>query len=218
MELVSLGSLCLSLCSHAYYDCFSGIVMYAAYRLIKNYYGDRVAERSGVPLIKHIDEGLNILWEVCPDKVVARAFCVHPLLQSDGDLAKHYTMITDQLYSDTVLYAMEYRNIANQSLSDIVVREGSNCYLKRPIKLSPIREVNCMLVADKVQNRSDFEIYHKGAHARSKELDFYFKTWLNVLGISEEDYIRLVGIGKSINDESNKVRTSTAQPDTTIYM
>jgi len=49
-----------------------------------------------------------------------------------------------------------------------------------------------MLVADKVQNRKDFLAYHKGTHARSDELDYYFKLWLRRLDISEERYQELV--------------------------
>lgn len=54
-----------------------------------------------------------------------------------------------------MLLGMEYRSTANNYLSFKSATEQ--------IKLSPITDVNHMLVADKVQNRKDFEIYHKGA-------------------------------------------------------
>jgi len=51
-----------------------------------------------------------------------------------------------------------------------------------------LKEVNDMLISDKIQNRKDFEIYHLGKHERSSQLDQYFKNWLTKLDISEEQY------------------------------
>ena len=45
-----------------------------------------------------------------------------------------------------------------------------------------------MLIADKIQNRKDFELYHLGKHERSSELEQYFKNWLERLNITEEFY------------------------------
>ncbi len=56
------------------------------------------------------------------------------------------------------------------------------------IRLSPIIEVNQMLMADKLQNRKDFEIYQEGIHERSSELKQYFMNWFKRLEISEEMY------------------------------
>lgn len=53
-----------------------------------------------------------------------------------------------------LLLGMEYRYTANNYLSFKPADD--------PIHLSPIAEVNQMLIADKIQNRKDFEIYHKG--------------------------------------------------------
>jgi hypothetical protein len=50
---------------------------------------------------------------------------------------------------------------------------------------SPVRE---MLIADKIQNRKDFELYHKDTHPRAKELTEYFNEWMKILDISEEKY------------------------------
>jgi hypothetical protein len=56
------------------------------------------------------------------------------------------------------------------------------------IRLSPLKDVNDMLIADKIQNRKDFELYHLGTHDRSEQLDQYFKNWLEKLEVSEDFY------------------------------
>jgi hypothetical protein len=172
------------------------------YQAIERFYGDRRAERSQVLLIDHIDQGIEILRRYGSDEVVMEAYAVHPLFQANPDLEKNF-YLCDDLHPLVVLYAMEYRNIANSFLSGKVQRKrisgwgdpSDQCdweaYPIETIKLSPLQSVNEMLVADKVQNRKDFIRYHKDSHARSLELDFYFKYWLNALGISESRYEQL---------------------------
>lgn len=172
------------------------------YELIAEYYGNQTAQRSGVPLINHIDEGLKILHNELASVYTKAAFCIHPMLQSDSALFANRRMLFD-LDSGVIALAMEYRNIANASLSDIVettieggglMGEYRDTHLKRSIKLSPIYGVNQMLIADKVQNRKDFELYHKKTHERRVELDFYFKSWLEALKITEDRYKELLGV------------------------
>jgi hypothetical protein len=169
------------------------------YQKIKRFYGDRRAERSQVLLIDHIDQGIEILRRYGSDEVVMEAYAVHPLFQANPDLERNF-FECDDLHPLVVLYAMEYRNIANGFLSPKIVKEqvgGTSgnprwdIYPAHMIKLSPLKAVNEMLVADKVQNRKDFLRYHKDTHANSLELDFYFKYWLNTLGISEARYLEL---------------------------
>ena len=163
--------------------------------MIEEFYGDRKAVRSGVPLINHINEGINILISglgALPD--VIEAYRLHPMFQNDDDLyGNRYKLLKLDPY--TVMLIMEYRNIANSSLSDIVYRDyqtdWSPLRLKRPIKISPIDEVNKMLIADKVQNWKDFKIHHLGKHERSEELDYYFPSWFRALGISEGEALFL---------------------------
>lgn len=144
------------------------------YDLIAEYYGTRCAERSKQPLIKHIDEGLIILDMIGASDNAKRAFCLHPLFQDDQNLAKnlHYAETIDPAI---ILLTMEYRNIANQYLSDRYIK-----YIYE-ITLSPLKEVNDMLVADKVQNYSDFRKFHYGTHSRFAELEQYFINWLSKL-------------------------------------
>ena len=153
------------------------------YKLIAKHYGDRKAKRSGVPLINHIDEGLIILETLSAVESTKRAFCLHPLFQADEDLQENYYMASF-VDPHVLLLTMEYRNIANAYLSDKITTT-------QPLKLSPLWEVNEMLIADKVQNKKDFVTYHQGTHARSDELSRYFDKWLTALKISPHTYREL---------------------------
>jgi glutamate racemase len=157
-----------------------------SYRLIRDYYGERKANRSQVSLIQHIHEGLTILEEIGADLPTQEAYCLHPIFQADEALKENYLKSYKGIDSLVILLALEYRNIANQYLSKREIQTLDE------IKLSPLKEVNQMLVADKVQNRKDFEIYHLQNHPRSKELQQYFRNWLQRLEISEEKYQELV--------------------------
>lgn len=160
------------------------------YELIEKFYGRKKAKRSNVPYMNHIDEGIliiselrNIIGNVRKFGLAARAFCIHPMVQGDNDLRE--SLRSENLMAcdgDSLLLAMEYRAVANAYLSKRKITDLSE------IILSPIEEVNVMLAADKIQNRKDFELYHKGKHERSDELDQYFKNWLAKLGVSEGWY------------------------------
>lgn len=164
------------------------------YKLIARHYGNRVARRSQVPLMNHIDEGLIVLDRISATDAAKRAFCLHPLLQADEDLKENWYMCSF-VESHILLLTMEYRNIANAFLSDKM-----DAPYDIPIKLSPLFEVNEMLIADKVQNRKDFVTYHKATHDRSGQLDLYFKLWLEALDINEETYNNLC---KAIDKATN---------------
>lgn len=156
------------------------------YRAIAAAYADRTARRSGVPLIQHIDEGLAILDAIGATAAAQRAYCLHPLLQADAELAANIDRVAELTDDPRVLaLAMEYRHIANATLSTRAIASAAD------IPLSPLFEVNAMLVADKVQNRKDFIAHHRGTHPRSDALDRYFALWLERLGISEARYAEL---------------------------
>lgn len=158
------------------------------YRLIKNFYGHRTAERSGVPLINHINEGLKILQDIGASDNAAKAYCLHPIVQCDEDLMNimNDPFVWENLESaNTLITAMEYRSVANAYLSEHYKGFDDK------IKLSCLKDVNDMLIADKIQNRKDFMKYHYGTHPKSDILSSYFINWLRVLGISEEKYKEL---------------------------
>jgi hypothetical protein len=150
------------------------------YKLIAKHYGDRVAQRSQVPLINHINEGLVILDVINASEQAQRAFCLHPLFQADADLAENYYMASF-VEPHVLLLTMEYRNVANAYLSDKIDTDQA-------LTLSPLAEVNQMLVADKVQNKKDFVTYHQGTHSRSPELTRYFDRWLAALDVDSVLY------------------------------
>jgi hypothetical protein len=159
------------------------------YAAICRFYGDKRAERSGVPLISHIDEGLALLDHIGAPERAKEAFCLHPLLQDDGALLG--ALAPDSMFAQAqpdpvvVLLAMEYRRVANDYLQH-------HCEsVDDAIELSSVDEVNQMLIADKVQNRKDFERFHRGKHKNSDSLQLYFGNWLRRLGVSEERYAQL---------------------------
>lgn len=159
------------------------------YAAICRFYGDKRAERSGVPLIAHIDEGLALLDAIGAPQRAKEAFCLHPLLQDDAALMG--ALAADSVFAESrpdplvVLLAMEYRRVANDYLSHHCEGEDD------PIALSCVDEVNQMLIADKIQNRKDFERFHRGTHKNSEKLALYFANWLRRLGVSDERYAQL---------------------------
>jgi len=151
------------------------------YILIRQHYGVRTATRSRVPLMNHIDEGLKILDAIGSSDDTKNAFCVHPIIQNDSDLIENFQWLAENTSPVIMGLAMEYRSIANEYLSD-------KTYSGLKIRLSPLRAVNEMLIADKVQNRKDFDIYHKGSHPETDRLTEYFSQWLAALEIDEQKY------------------------------
>lgn len=160
------------------------------YKLVSELYYDkeaqrkRVAKRSQVPLINHINEGLIILDRINATDDAKRAYCLHPLLQSDADLKEHFNLVANCCSPSVVMLTVEYRSVANEYLS---MKVGTG----HKIRLSPLYEVNDMLVADKVQNYKDFITYHSSTHPRAADLDIYFKEWLEALRVPEDSFQRL---------------------------
>lgn len=155
------------------------------YLEIEREYDGRTAERSGVPLIHHIDEGLAVLDRIGAPNAAMRAFCLHPLVQEDAAYVVNRDRVAALTDSFTSSLAIEYRRVANASLSTRSIASAAD------IALSPMPEVNAMLIADKVQNRKDFILHHRGRHPRSDALDRYFRLWLERLGVTEARFARL---------------------------
>lgn len=155
-----------------------------AYAAIERFYGDRCARRSGLFLMNHIDEGLFVLERLAASAVERDGWCLHPLVQGDAELQDAWRSTPDPLAEQSpraVLLAMAYRETANGYLS---THPPST-----PVPRSPLSAVQRLLVADKVQNRKDFERHLRGRVPNSDRLDAYFADWLAVLGVSEARYL-----------------------------
>lgn len=169
------------------------------YKAISMFYGERTAKRSGVPLMNHIHEGVKVMQVFDASNAAMRAYMLHPLFQHDDQLTTvGIDFANRNIEADPfiVMLAMEYRARANGWLSYKVENKNDPTFNGWPSPGS-IREVKLMLIADKVQNRKDFELYHKGTHERSDELEVYFRIWLDVLGIDEVKYQELVQMLKA---------------------
>lgn len=164
------------------------------YELIQAYYKGKRAKRSGVPYMRHIDEGISVLKARDASSCVIAAYSIHPLLQDDAEVLVNVEKV--RLVSNRILVlAMEYRNVANRGLSCYQIDNPASIYL------GPFKEVHEMLVADKVQNYKDFLIYHLGKHEKSSELDRYFRNWLRALDVTDAEYARLTA---AIDADSQK--------------
>ena len=164
---------------------------------ITDHYGERTAQRSGVPLINHIKEGLIVMKAIGASESAMCAFCIHPLFQADADLAFNRRR-AESFDPFVMMLVMEYRNQANRWLSDKIGMKHAGFYWRAgPPSPGPLLEVRDMLIADKVQNRADFLIHHRATHPRGAELAFYFEGWLDALGIDESKYHDLVERMKS---------------------
>lgn len=166
----------------------SGVFQSTEYGLIETFYGTQRARRSQVPFMNHIHEGMAVMLCTGASTQAMRAFCLHPLVQGDSDLLSQYSHVVRALQpvSDGAFVlglAMEYRSVANEYLAHCTLRaEG--------IRLSPLAEVNAMLVGDKVQNRKDYELHHEQTHPNRARLTEYFQQWCQALHV-EPLYPRL---------------------------
>lgn len=166
--------------------------MNTALQAVADFYGAQVAHRSQVPLINHIKEGLIVLDAIGATQAAKDAYCLHPLFQPDDGLVDNLHR-AGEFDPYVMVLVMEYRARANAALSDRVTwhRAGHAQWNGPPATPGPLPEVRDMLVADKVQNYADFLIYHANSHVRAQELDFYFRHWLDALGISKIRYNEL---------------------------
>jgi hypothetical protein len=170
------------------------------YHAIREHYADRFEERSGVPLMQRVEEGLIILGELDASEETMRAFCLHPLFLADDDLVRHGQDFMDRVEADPVviMLVMEYRSRANAWTSDRIhlwatdaQPNGLNGLPSGSPSAGPIEAVKEMLIADKVQGRKAFIRHDRGKHPRSDEHDVYFDQWFEALGVGRIEYEEL---------------------------
>jgi len=101
------------------------------YKAIQAFYNDQKAKRSQCYLMNHIDEALFIMTSLNASDVAKRAFCLHPLVQNDEDLAKNWESLKNTMDSEVLALAMEYRNIANAYLSHRKIKTIKDIALSR---------------------------------------------------------------------------------------
>lgn len=162
----------------------------AAYLAVNELWGDKRAKHSQLPYMKHIDEGVAILERMRAHVTVIEAFCLHPFFQTLPIPWSHpiYLQFRQQFSDRGIRLALEYTITANAYLPVHV--EGSF----DQVHLSPYPEVNMMLIADKVQNRFDFErnsAYFKAKPDRVGRLDVYFDNWFRALSLTKGRVIEL---------------------------
>jgi hypothetical protein len=171
-----------------YYDPTTSMCFIA----VNEFYKGKSAERSGVPYINHIREGLTIMEARGASTTAMNAYCLHPLIQNDKDFVNALDPASPQAKG---------LHLANPSLAELLLaseyRRVANSYLSKdpdPIVMTILTDdLKEMLIADKVQNRKDFEL-HQADHPRHLQLKAYFESWIRLLGITEAEYSRLTSL------------------------
>ncbi len=166
------------------------------YSIIEEFYGDREAQRSGIPLIYHILDGLIVLDHIGASAVVENAWCIHPIVQSDDDFRREifdYNLVGAD--SSAIVLAVEYRNVANSYLSADYRDFGSVQICTLRDRLADFKMIRQMLIADKIQNYKDFKAQPAGTYVNEAVLEAYFNEWIfEILELSQEQYEEYTGI------------------------
>lgn len=156
------------------------------YMLISAYYGNKCTERSHIPLMNHIREGIKLLIAWDRPENEQRAFAIHPIIQNTGSLMVRTSLPSDSrpIHHDVFDLAKEYATKANSYLcrkeTDGLTMEDDETEL---MELLGVMSPGCawMLLADKVQNQKDFRTYHWFSHPRATQLERYFNLWIRTL-------------------------------------
>lgn len=145
-----------------------------AYRLIHEFWAGK-GDSKGNPYLWHIDQGLVYLTDA--DEDTRAAWCLHPMIQSYGDLSTNLSMIAEHPeLTKALALALEYRNQANRYSTH---KEFSSKISKLKHILPEVAE---MLRADKIQNYWHLT-RNRTDHPNYKDLDVYFNTWFHALDV-----------------------------------
>ncbi len=113
--------------------------------------------------LKHKKNLNHILDAIKASEIAKKAYCLHPIVQMDEDLQNNLHLLKN-VDPIVVATAIEYRSVANEYLSH------KHIISHEEIRLSPLKNVNDMLIADKIQNIKDLQLYHRDTHPGSKSL------------------------------------------------
>lgn len=151
------------------------------YKIIEDYYKDKY-HSNGVSFMKHIDEGLAIMKWMGTSESAKKSFCLHPIYQSEKSIKdfgiKDLSDNKLKLDSNIITNVLEFRRIDNLYTNDMRISSPGD------IKISTLDEVNQMLIADKIQNRKEFENYYDG----NEDFSMYLINWFRKLDINENMY------------------------------
>lgn len=175
--------------------------------VIKKYYGTQTAKRSGVPLINHIIEGLDILDAIEAPIEAKQAFCIYPLTQNNIPRSE-WPEGGEEIEGYVIGYANGYAKYANSYLC----RPDTDHYTLLDLieKFWGMPYMYCyMLYADKMQSAKDFQIYHRGTHSRSEQLNRYFNLWLELLITDHLHWLDHEALCKEFNVDYNSSTLKT---------
>jgi hypothetical protein len=166
------------------------------YQLIQQKYKGKIAHRSGVSYMNHIQEGAFILQRIYGiDEELIEAYCLHPIFQSDKSLLELFLDASSENFlisPRTIVLGMEYRRVASSYTIKNKIRDPKS------IEIGPLDKVHKMLVADKIQNKKDFMKYmylkrDRPSYQKASEHGLqYFDSWLKRLSVSPEMYAKVV--------------------------
>ena len=141
-----------------------------AYYKIKLEWDGKYSQRSNVPLMEHIDEGLKLLEN--SEEIIKVAWCLHPFIQKDD------WSILNEIDNKTANILLEYRHWANGWDSHTTAKFPDEW----PILSLISDEVKLLLFVDKTHNSKQ---YHENREKFRKEdqirLDKYFENWITLL-------------------------------------
>ena len=125
--------------------------------------------------MNHIHEGIAILQALDADEYTQAAFAIHPITQCEENyknfIPSGVSHLVKELAEEYAIKANSYlckpETFYVSTMDDVYELVGDMSY-----------ECIQMLYADKIQNRKDFELYHKKTHPKTKELAKYFNLWI----------------------------------------
>jgi hypothetical protein len=181
------------------------------YIIIREFYRFQTANRSGIPYMNHIDEGLVILKHLEARQVTKQAWCIHPVVQSNENMRREiFDFKLAGANSAAIVLAMEYRHTANSYLSHHRVDDIPRKLLfDLRDKLRNFEMLRHMLIADKIQNYKDFQANEK-LYENAYVLNEYFLDWIfTILELTSDEYHEYTDLIRNNNVYATEERSTT---------